>query len=138
MALIDEIEQKGGALAAIEQGWQQQEIHLSAYQYFNEVEKNERNSVGVNYGTMDELEDIPIMKTDASLGERQTERLAELRVSRDNEAISRSLDAVRQAAENGDNLFPFVIAAVRHRATLGEIILAMKEHFGTYMAPSGF
>lgn len=138
MALIDEIEQKGGALAAIEQGWQQQEIHLSAYQYFNEVEKNERNIVGVNYGTMDEIEDIPIMKTDASLGERQTERLAELRVSRDNEAVSRSLDAVRQAAENGDNLFPFVIAAVRHRATLGEIILAMKDHFGTYMAPSGF
>lgn len=138
MALIDEIEQKGGALAAIEQGWQQQEIHLSAYQYFNEVEKNERNIVGVNYGTMDELEDIPIMKTDASLGERQTERLAELRVSRDNEAVFRSLDAVRQAAENGDNLFPFVIAAVRHRATLGEIILAMKDHFGTYMAPSGF
>ena len=76
MSLIDEIEEKGGALSAIEQGWQQQEIHFSAYQYLNEIEKSQRNIVGVNSGTMDEIEGIPIMKTDATLGERQTERLA--------------------------------------------------------------
>ena len=138
MELINVIEDKGGALAAIEQGWQQQEIHLSAYQYLNEIEKNQRNIVGVNYGTMDETEGIPIMKTDATLGERQTERLAALRSSRDADAVSHALDAVRQAAENGTNLFPLVIDAVRHRATLGEIMNAMKDDFGTYMAPSGF
>ena len=138
MSLIDEIEEKGGALSAIEQGWQQQEIHLSAYQYLNEIEKSQRNIVGVNYGTMDEIEGIPIMKTDATLGERQTERLAQLRSTRDNGAVSQALEAIRKAAEDGQNLFPLVIEAVRLRATLGEIISAMKDKFGTYMAPSGF
>ena len=138
MALINEIEEKGGALSAIEQGWQQQEIHLSAYQYLNEVEKNQRNIVGVNYGTMDEIEGIPIMKTDATLGERQTERLAQLRSSRNDDAVSQALDSIRNAAGTDENLFPLVIEAVRLRATLGEIISAMKDKFGTYMAPSGF
>ena len=66
--LIEEIESKGGALAAIEDGWQQQEIHLSAYKYLNEIERQERNIVGVNYGMMNEKEEIPILKTDATLG----------------------------------------------------------------------
>ena len=132
------VEEKGGALSAIEQGWQQQEIHLSAYQYLNEVEQNQRKIVGVNYGTMDEIEGIPIMKTDATLGERQTERLAQLRSSRDNDAVSQALDAIRKSAGTDENLFPLVIEAVRLRGTLGEIISAMKDIFGTYMAPSGF
>ena len=138
MAIIKDIEAKGGALAAIEQGWQQQEIHLAAYQYLNEIEQNTRKIVGVNHGTMDENEGIPIMKTDATLGERQAERLASLRAQRDNDRVQQSLDAVRTAAEEGRNLFPLVIDAVRHRATLGEIIAAMKDEFGTYTAPSGF
>ena len=54
LKLIETIEEKGGALAAIEEGWQQQEIHLSAYQYLNEVEQQKRNIVGVNYGVMEE------------------------------------------------------------------------------------
>ena len=136
--LIEEIESKGGALAAIEDGWQQQEIHLSAYKYLNEIERNERNIVGVNYGMMDEKEEIPILKTDATLGERQSARLHELRKNRNAESVAQSLDAIRNAAENGSNLFPVVLDAVRHRATLGEIMNAMKDEFGTYMAPSGF
>ena len=136
--LIKLIESKGGALAAIEDGWQQQEIHLSAYKYLNEIEQHERNIVGVNFGLMDEKESIPIMKTDATLGERQTQRLAELRKSRDGKSVSHALDAIRNATKGGSNLFPVVIDAVRHRATLGEIMNAMKDEFGTYMAPSGF
>jgi len=138
MNIITDIENKGGALAAIEQGWQQHEIHLSAYQYLNEIEKNERNIVGVNYGTMDETEGIPIMKTDAMLGERQTERLSALRSSRNNEAVATALDAIKHAAATSENLFPLVLDAVRQRATLGEIMNALKDEFGTYVAPSGF
>ena len=78
------------------------------------------------------------MKTDASLGERQTERLAELRAQRDDQAVAEALEAVALSAENGSNLFPYVIEAVRARATLGEIINVLKARFGTYMAPSGF
>lgn len=137
-SLIHEIESKGGALAAIEEGWQQQEIHLSAYQYLNEIEQNKRNIVGVNYGTMEELDGIPVMKTDATLGERQAERLAQLRDSRNGEDVNHAIEAVRKAAAGGDNLFPSVIEAVRKRATLGEIMTVLKDEFGTYMAPSGF
>ena len=109
--LIEEIESKGGALAAIEDGWQQQEIHLSAYKYLNEIERNERNIVGVNYGMMDEKEEIPILKTDATLGERQSARLHELRKNRNAESVAQSLDAIRNAAEDGSNLFPVVLDA---------------------------
>lgn len=137
-SLIHEIESKGGALAAIEEGWQQQEIHLSAYQYLNEIEQNKRKIVGVNHGVMEELDGIPVMKTDATLGERQTERLAELRASRNGAVVSEALEAVREAASGETNLFPAVIEAVRCRATLGEIMGVLKDEFGTYMAPSGF
>ena len=136
--IIEQIEEKGGAMAAIEEGWQQQEIHLAAYQHLNEIENDTRRIVGVNHGTMDEIEGIPVMKTDASLGERQSERLGELRAQRDNQAVAEALEAVALCAENGSNLFPYVIEAVRARATLGEIINVLKARFGTYMAPSGF
>lgn len=137
-SLIHKIESKGGALPAIEEGWQQQEIHLSAYQYLNEIEQNKRNIVGVNYGTMEELDGIPVMKTDATLGERQAERLAKLRDSRSGQDVTHALEAVRKAAAGDDNLFPTVVEAVRRRATLGEIMTVLKDEFGTYMAPSGF
>lgn len=136
--LIERIESKGGAMAAIEEGWQQQEIHLSAYQYLTEIEQNKRNIVGVNHGVMEELGEIPVMKTDATLGERQAERLKTLKATRNNDAVDRSLSEVRRAAVAEDNLFPHVIEAVRNRATLGEIMGVLKDEFGTYTAPSGF
>ena len=83
-------------------------------------------------------QEIPILKTDATLGERQSARLRELRDNRNAESVAQSLDAIRNAAKDGTNLFPVVLDAVRHRATLGEIMNAMKDEFGTYMAPSGF
>ncbi|MEC8415957.1 MAG: methylmalonyl-CoA mutase family protein [Candidatus Thermoplasmatota archaeon] len=136
--LIERIESKGGAMAAIEEGWQQQEIHLSAYQYLTEIEQNKRNIVGVNHGVMEELGEIPVMKTDATLGERQAERLKTLKATRNNDDVARSLSEVRRAAVAEDNLFPHVIEAVRNRATLGEIMGVLKDEFGTYTAPSGF
>ena len=138
MKLIREIENKGGAMAAIEQGWQQQEIHMSAYAYLNEIESGKRRIIGVNHGTMDELENIPVMKIDPSLGESQAQRLEALRRTRDQETVQRTLSAVKSAAQHGENLFPAVLEAVRARATLGEIMGEMKAVFGTYMAPSGF
>ena len=137
-SLIEEVEHRGGALAAIEQGWPQQQIHASAYRYLNEIEQNERRIVGVNHGVMDEPQTMPVMKLDPSLGDQQTQRLVALRASRDAERVNRALDAVRDAAASDTNLFPPVIEAVRARATLGEIIGVMKDEFGTYMAPSGF
>jgi methylmalonyl-CoA mutase N-terminal domain/subunit len=138
MSIIDVIESKGGAMAAIEEGWQQQEIHLAAYAYLNDIEAGRRNIVGVNHGVMEEFEDIPVLKTDATLGATQSERLKQLRNSRDSDAVAASLLAIKTAASDGTNLFPAIIQAVRVRTTLGEIMNELKGEFGTYMAPSGF
>jgi len=137
-SIIEEIEAKGGALNAIEQGWQQHEIHLSAYAYLNEIEKGERRIVGVNHGVMEEHDKIPVMKTDEKLGETQTERLKALKQSRDGQRVRVALESIRTAARTGENLFPVVLEAVRARATLGEIMDEMKAVFSTYTAPSGF
>ena len=80
----------------------------------------------------------PVLKPDADLGVRQKEKLANVRNNRNDEAVEASLTAIRVEAANDTNLFPLVIEALKHDCTLGEIISAMKEEFGTYMAPSGF
>jgi len=80
----------------------------------------------------------PVLKPDADLGVRQKEKLANVRNNRDDEAVEASLTAIRVEAAKDTNLFPLVIEALKHDCTLGEIISAMKEEFGTYMAPSGF
>jgi methylmalonyl-CoA mutase N-terminal domain/subunit len=135
---IEKIETMGGALKAIEQGYQQQEIHSTAYRYFNEIERGERRIVGVNHGTMEEQIQIQPMKLNPEVTQHQHERLNALRTQRDNERVASILAQITQASENGDNLFPIVLEAVRASATLGEIMQAMKVVFGTYSAPSGF
>jgi methylmalonyl-CoA mutase N-terminal domain/subunit len=135
---IEKIETMGGALKAIEQGYQQQEIHSTAYRYFNEIERGERRIVGVNHGTMEEQIQIQPMKLNPEVTKHQHERLNALRTQRDNDRVASILAQITQASENGNNLFPIVLEAVRADATLGEIMQAMKVVFGTYSAPSGF
>ena len=136
--LIEIIEAKGGAMAAIEQGWQQQEIHQSAYQHMNEIESNQRLIVGVNHGVMEEQSTFPAQKLNPKIGEEQVARLESLRAGRNQSNVDELLEKISRAASEGDNLFPYVIEAVRARATLGEIMGVLKDEFGTYMAPSGF
>ena len=135
---INKIESLGGSMKAIEQGWQQREIHNAAYQHLNDVEAEKRKIVGVNHGLMDEETETEVLKLDPSVGDEQCLRLAELRKKRDGEAVDACLEAIRVAAASDDNLFPHVLNAVRMDCTLGEIITAMKDVFGTWMAPSGF
>ena len=80
----------------------------------------------------------PLLKPDPELGRRQSEKLSELRINRDNDAAEIALRNVTNAAQGTENLFPLVIEALKSDCTLGEIINAMKEVFGTYIAPSGF
>ena len=128
----------GGALKAIEQGYQQQEIHTTAYRYFNEIERGSRRIVGINHGTMDECIQIKPMKLNPEVAQHQSDRLEQLRKNRDSSKVDTILQSITKASKEGDNLFPFVLEAVRADATLGEIMQAMKEVFGTYSAPSGF
>ena len=135
---ILEIEKIGGAMRAIEAGFQQKEIHESAWTHLTHVESGERKIVGINHGVLEEEEMPPLLKPDPELGEKQKEKLAKIRESRDYNSVKKSLDAIRKASAGEDNLFPLVIEALRQNCTLGEIISAMKSEFGTYMAPSGF
>ena len=135
---IMKIESIGGALSAIEQGYQQQEIHSTAYRYYNEIERNTRKIVGVNHGVLDEEIKVQPMKLNPKVTEQQHQRLRETRNSRDSKAVEQTLALISNACSNKENLFPLVIEAVKLNATLGEIMNSMKEVFGTYMAPSGF
>lgn len=135
---IEKIESLGGALKAIEQGWQQREIHNAAYQHLNDVESERRKIVGVNHGLMDDDTVTEVLKLDPSVGEEQCSRLKKLRSSRDSETVQNCLVAIVKAAKSDDNLFPHVLSAVKNDCTLGEIVQAMKDVFGTWMAPSGF
>ena len=137
-AKIDEIENMGGALNAIESGFQQKEIHEAAWSHLTQVESGDRKIVGVNHGVLEENEMPPVLKPNPNLGIRQNEKLSSLRNSRDSEAAEKTLDSIRKAASGDENLFPLVIEALKHDCTLGEIISAMKDVFGTWMAPSGF
>ncbi len=136
--IIDEILEMGGALKAIEAGWQQKEIHLSAYKYLKEIEEKSRHIVGVNFAEMKEEQTMPTTKINAQLQDIQTEKLRTLRETRDHESVQKILTTIQAKSSTNENLFPLVIEAVRLRATLGEIMDAMKVEFGEYSAPSGF
>jgi methylmalonyl-CoA mutase N-terminal domain/subunit len=138
LSMIEEIDAKGGAMAAIKEGWQQRQIHNSAYSHLKDVELGKRKIVGVNHGMMEGEVPIKAMKLDDALGEIQRNKLKSLRSNRDNNAVESSLDKIRNAAKNDTNLFPIVIEAIKNNCTLGEIMGAMKDEFGTWMAPSGF
>ena len=135
---IENIEERGGALQAIEAGYQQRCIHEVAYKHQTEIEKGERKIVGVNHALMEEVINPAGQQIDRGLQEQQKQRLGALKDARNEEECSRCLQAVSKAAEDGSNLFIPVLAAVKADATLGEIISAMKEVFGTYVAASGF
>ncbi|MBA87866.1 MAG: methylmalonyl-CoA mutase [Euryarchaeota archaeon] len=135
---IEEIENMGGSLTAIENGFQQREIHEAAWAHLNQVESGERKIIGVNHGVLEEEEMPDLLTPDPDLWKKQTKKLENLREKRDNHKVKHSLEMIEKIAKSDENLFPYVIDALRNDCTLGEIINAMKKVFGTYMAPSGF
>jgi methylmalonyl-CoA mutase N-terminal domain/subunit len=87
---------------------------------------------------MDNQPPISAMNLAGNLGEVQSEKLAKWRTNRDQEKVNFSIKEIKSAAISGSNLFPIIIDAIRNECTLGEIMNAMKDEFGTWMAPSGF
>ena len=133
-AEIATIDALGGALGGIERGHQQRAIEESAYRYQREVESGERKIVGVNAFVTEGAEDIiPTTRVDESVGERQRERLAALRASRDGAASDAARAKLRVAAAGSANLIPFIGTAVEAGVTLGEICADLREVFGTYL-----
>jgi len=133
-AEIAKLDAQGGALAGIERGYQQGAIEESAYRYQREVESGERKIVGVNaFVTEGDEVAIPTLRVDESVGERQRERLAALRASRDAAAAEGARVALRAAAGGTANLIPFIGAAVEANVTLGEICADLRAAFGTHL-----
>ena len=132
-----QVEELGGVLPAIEQGFYQREISNAAYQYQREIDANERTIVGVN-GFVDQSEDIriPILRMDPQGYERQVARIQQVKAERDSEKVGAALQALREAAQGTANTMPFIIDAVREYATLGEITDVFREVFGTYEEPT--
>jgi methylmalonyl-CoA mutase N-terminal domain/subunit len=128
-ARIDEL---GGMVEAIRRNYPQREIADASFTYQQEVDERKRIVVGVNDFVQEDEDPTPILKIDASLERKQTDRLAATRARRDGAAVASALAELKQAAAGEANLMPPIIAAARARATEGEMIAAMQEVFGTY------
>jgi methylmalonyl-CoA mutase, N-terminal domain len=133
--LIARVEEMGGAVAAIEQGFQKAEIERSAYQVAQQIDAGERVVVGVNQFTTAESEAYQPLRVDPAIEQQQAERLAELRRSRDNAEVTRCLDAVRHAAAGRDNVLYPLREALRASATVGEVCDALRDVWGLYQPP---
>ncbi|HSR21613.1 MAG TPA: methylmalonyl-CoA mutase family protein, partial [Anaerolineales bacterium] len=130
------LEDLGGVIPAIERGFPQAEIADAAYRYQREIDQGARKIVGVNAYQEDKPPSIPILEMDAVGYQRQVQRLADLRASRDGGRVGQALDKLRIAAQGTQNTMPHLLEAVRAHATLGEIVGVMKEVFGVYEEPT--
>lgn len=130
---IAKIDQMGGAVAAIEQGYMQQEMAAYAYEYQHEVETGKRTVIGVNkFIDNKKMAEQEVLTADLSVGERQIARLNKMKEGRDNAAVQAALAKLREAAKGTENLMPYLIGAVKTYATLGEICGVLREEFGEY------
>jgi methylmalonyl-CoA mutase, N-terminal domain len=131
--LIQQIDAMGGSVAAIEEGFIQNEIASSAYQYQSDIEKGSKIIVGVNKFTTNNPQNIEPFKIDDSIRTQQSEKLKTLRANRNAETVEKCLQAISQAAQGTDNLMPLVIEAVENHCTLGEIADVLRKEFGEYI-----
>ena len=136
---FSEIDDLGGVIHAIEQGYQQREISKSASIYQDKIDNNKRVVVGVNKFINDEKEiDIPILEIDTLAEQSQMEKLDQLIKNRDRQQVKNSLKQIIETCQSGDNLMPVIINAAKSYCTLGEIVDAMKTEFGEWQENSVF
>ncbi len=133
---IDKIDAIGGALAAIENGYIQNEIQEAAFQAQRNLENLEDIVVGVNKFQVNEEISLESLKIDPKIEQDQHERLAALRASRDNQMVEALLNKLEQTANSDANLMPVIIECVENRLTLGEICNRLRKVWGEYVAPN--
>ena len=131
-AYIEQIEELGGALAGIEQGFPQREIQESAYRLQMQAEANDRIIVGVNQFATETEVDADILRVDPELGARRKTEMTAMKANRDQEAVTESLRKIRIAAHNDENMMPLLIEAVEVYTTVGEICTVLREEWGEY------
>ena len=129
---LEKIEALGGMIKALERGYVQQEIQNAAYEYQQQIDRDQAVVVGVNRFAVEEEKPIPIQRIDEALERKQVERLRALRARRDSAPWQASLAQIESAARSGANLMPHILTAVEAYATVGEISDTMRKVFGEY------
>jgi methylmalonyl-CoA mutase N-terminal domain/subunit len=135
LAYFRKLDEMGGMVKAIEEGYPQREILDASQRYQREIETKERVIVGVNDYIESEEHRIPTLKIGQEPELDQVARLADLRKSRDPFRMAGAVEELQEAASCGENVMPYLIEAVKAKATLGEICAALREVFGTYREP---
>ncbi len=130
--LIGKIDNAGGVVAAIEEGFIQRQIENSAYEYQQEIENGERIIVGVNEFKINEQTKPPLLRVNPEVENAQVHSLKELREKRDNKKVEEALANLAKCAKNTSNLIPEILTAVKTYATLGEICQVLRDEFGEY------
>ncbi|MEZ3177558.1 methylmalonyl-CoA mutase [Streptomyces pimonensis] len=138
LELMGRVEDLGGAVNAIEHGFQKNEIERNAYRIAQETDSGERVVVGVNRFQLDEEEPYEPLRVDPAIEAQQAERLAKLRAERDRQAVDSALAALKKAAEGEDNVLYPMKDALKARATVGEVCNALREVWGTYVPSDAF
>ncbi|WP_329186094.1 acyl-CoA mutase large subunit family protein [Actinacidiphila glaucinigra] len=136
--LMARVEEFGGAVSAIEHGFQKAEIERNAYRIARETDSGERVVVGVNRFQLEAEEPYEPLRVDPAIEAAQVERLAALRAGRDGRAVDAALSALRKAAEGTEDVLYPMRDALRARATVGEVCGALREVWGTYVPSDAF
>lgn len=131
---LDKIEKMGGAVAAVEQGYMQREIHQQAYETQKAIESGGEVIVGLNKFKIVEENRPEILRVDPALEQKQIEKLQNLRRRRDQEKVNTTLIRLKEAAQTDENLMPYILESVKAYATVGEICGVLREVFGEYRA----
>jgi methylmalonyl-CoA mutase, N-terminal domain len=130
--IIHKLDEMGGSVQAIKNGYIQEEIAKSAFAYQQKIETGEKIIVGLNRFTESAIESTPLLKIDDSIRRDQAARLAVLRSSRDHAKCDQVLQVLNDKAVSGENIIPTVIEAVENRCTLGEIADTLREIYGEH------
>jgi methylmalonyl-CoA mutase N-terminal domain/subunit len=136
--LMARVEELGGAVSAIEQGFQKAEIERSAYRIARQIDAGQRVIVGVNRFTTSGDEAYQPLRLDPAIEREQAERLAKLRADRDGAEFARRIGELRRAAGQPGNLLYPLREALRARATVGEVCDALRDVWGTYRPPDAY
>lgn len=134
---VDEIERRGGYVSAIESGWFHQKISTYFYNQQKEIEEGDIKIVAYNrYRSKTTSPPIGVFRYPAGVEDRQREKLAKLRLSRDNDRVGAALAALKAACQKGENILPLSVACARARCTEGELFKVFKEAFGLWKPPT--
>ena len=131
-AYLEKIDDMGGSLEAISQGYQQREIQESAYIMQKQIEEKSKIVVGVNDFINPDEPPVKVFRVDPSIGEKRVNQMKKFRKSRDMELVEVALNKLKTAAEGEENLMPHLIESFESYATIGEVCQVLREIWGEY------